>query len=122
MNTISFSLFIFIQIFSVFPALNPSSFKNITNNKHERLFNYNYLVRSKWVSYGPLRIDLASIRYKNNSRIYQAYNSNSKPIYIAINCLRKNINVTNQRLEWKGWEPPFRGFEFSILNDLCLMI
>ena len=81
--------------------------------------NYNYLASSSWKHYGPLSINIMSLRYKNNSHIYQAYNSNSKPIYIAINCPKKTINVTNQRLEWKGWEPPFKGFEFSILNDLC---
>jgi len=72
-----------------------------------------------WNKYGPLNIHIDSMRLNKSYRFFQAYNSDSRPIYIAINCEKKVINVTNQRFEWKSWERPVKGFEFKMIKDLC---
>ena len=88
------------------------------NINHLR-YEYKHISQSGWFRYGPLDINVSSIRLKKSYRIFQAYNNDSKPIYIAINCHRKLINVTNQRFEWKSWQTPIKGFEFNMIRDLC---
>ena len=83
------------------------------------VYKYKLKADSNWSKYGPLDIHVDSKRLKKNYRIFQAYNSESNPIYIAINCDKKLINVTNQRLKWKSWESPIKGFEFKMIKDLC---
>ncbi len=114
-----FSLLLVIQSFC-FPLISSSSNqKNYIKALHKDFLHYKYISSDNWANYGPLEINTFSLRIKKNNQIYQAYNSQSKPIYIAINCINKMINVTNHRLDWKGWKAPLRAFEFRILNDLC---
>ena len=119
MNKYYLSLFLVLQYISLSQISTSLSQKDYIKTLNNVFIHYKYIARADWINYGPLKINIFSLRIKNNSQIYQAYNAESKPIYIAINCINKNINVTNQRLEWKGWQPPLRGFEFNILNDLC---
>ncbi len=82
---------------------------NIINNKYE----------NEYREYGPLKVKLRKIGIKNNNVIYQAYNNNNQPIYIAISCKYKEINVTNSVLSWRGWFKPEKQFELKMINDLC---
>ena len=72
-----------------------------------------------WTSFGPLRLDVSKIGIKGRNLIYQGYNSSYKPIYVAIDCEKKLINVTNKNLVWKGWFKVERGFELNMLKHLC---
>ena len=73
----------------------------------------------KYVEFGPLKINPNRVRIKVNSLIVQGYNYEKQPIYLAINCSSKAINVTNSRLEWKGWFLAEKGFEFDMIRFIC---
>tara|TARA_Y100001968_G_C19063160_1_gene574733 strand:- start:190 stop:570 length:381 start_codon:yes stop_codon:yes gene_type:complete len=106
--------------FSSSSFLTQNLLKTTAYNINHLSYEYKHIVQSGWSQYGPLNVNVNSIRQKKVYRIFQAYNADSKPIYIAINCDKKVINVTNQRFEWKSWESPIKGFEFTMIRDLCL--
>ena len=119
MNKTSLFLILVTQLSILLQSSSHSSEIKIATEFKRNFLRNKSLAMASWIKYGPLKINTSTLRQKKDNLIYQAYNGNSKPIYIAIDCQNKNINVTNKRLEWKGWEAPFKGFEFSILNDLC---
>tara|TARA_Y100001968_G_C19355244_1_gene716834 strand:- start:957 stop:1334 length:378 start_codon:yes stop_codon:yes gene_type:complete len=69
--------------------------------------------------YGPLQLQISDVKIKDNSLIVKGYNRKGQPLYIAVNCLRKQINSTGESLNWKGWENPKYQFEFVIIEELC---
>tara|TARA_Y100001968_G_scaffold269755_1_gene260656 strand:+ start:176 stop:607 length:432 start_codon:yes stop_codon:yes gene_type:complete len=87
---------------------------NITPNSLYSLENY-----KQYLEFGPLMINPNIIKTKVNSLIIQGYNYDKQPIYLAINCSSKAINVTNSRLEWKGWFLAEKGFEFDMIRFIC---
>ncbi len=75
---------------------------------------------AQWRKYGPLRVNWEMWATKGNSHIAPTLNLQKKPLYLAINCYSKKINVKELNGDWKGWEDPKQIFEKSIIYDLCL--
>ena len=72
-----------------------------------------------WRTYGPIKINISQMKTKKSSFIAPALNYDNKPIYIALDCSSKSINVTGPNANWKGWIPPSQDFEFDYLADFC---
>ena len=82
--------------------------------------NSSYIISQQNVKvYGPLKLLISDVKIKDNSLIVRGYNRNSQPLYIAINCLTKQINSTGESLTWKGWQNPKYQFEFVMIDELC---
>ena len=119
LNTSSLSFVIFITTFFIYNLrIVASPIANVTINKTSPPL-YAYENNSEYVKFGPLRININTIRTKKNSLIVQAYNYDKKPIYLAINCPKYSINVTDSSLKWKGWISADKGFEFNMIRSLC---
>ena len=69
--------------------------------------------------YGPLQVDWSIWKPVNGSYIAQTFNSSGKGFYLAVNCLKAKINVTDRKGVWKGWNSPVKGFEYDLLEDIC---
>ncbi len=74
---------------------------------------------TKIAKYNTITILLSSFYYKNQIFILQAYNSLNQKVYIAIDCFRSEINVTDKDIKWKKWKTPKLNFEKTLLYDIC---
>ena len=72
-----------------------------------------------YVQYGSLRLDIESLRRKENKLIIPFINTKLQKMYLAIDCKKSMINVTEPNLQWKSWAKPIEAFEFNLINDLC---
>ncbi len=77
------------------------------------------LKESQWRTYGPLQIDWSSWRAMGGSFVAPSLNKQNKPLYLAVNCLAKQINSTGANGEWKEWNLPKASFEHDLIRDVC---
>ncbi len=76
-------------------------------------------VTARTRKYGSLKIYMNTFQSRGDTHIAKAFNKTNQQIYIAINCKAKKINTTGLKNIWKGWLPPSKKFEFSLINDVC---
>lgn len=72
-----------------------------------------------WRTYGPLQVDWANWQSMGGSDVAPTLNSDGKPLYIAVNCAAKKINVTGADGSWKSWSTPKSDFENDLVKDRC---
>ena len=75
--------------------------------------------QSNWLIYGPLKINYAEARRKNNIFFFPLLNKDNLPYFLAVDCANKVFNLTNQSLKWRNWFRPNYNYEKSILSDIC---
>ena len=76
-------------------------------------------IAKEWKSYGPLKINLSSLKSEDESLIANSIHESGKPLFIAVNCNKKIINRTGANGMWKDWISPRDNFEYDLVNDLC---
>ena len=69
--------------------------------------------------YGPLQVDWSVWRTTNGSYVAPTFNSSRQGFYLAINCLKGKLNVSDREGSWKGWTSAVRDFELDLIDDLC---
>ena len=72
-----------------------------------------------WRSYGPLQVDWANWQTMGDSQVVPTLNAAGQPLYLAINCGARKINVTGSDGSWKAWSSPLRRFEKDLVKDRC---
>ncbi|GCE65033.1 hypothetical protein OMCYN_00962 [cyanobiont of Ornithocercus magnificus] len=75
--------------------------------------------KAEWRTYGPIRVDWANWQSIGGSYVAPTLNRKGQPLYLAINCLAKKINVTGAKGNWKTWSSPALNFERTLLKDRC---
>ena len=72
-----------------------------------------------WRSYGPLQVDWANWQTMGDSQVVPTLNEAGQPLYLAVNCGARKINVTGSDGSWKAWASPSRRFEKDLVKDRC---
>ena len=72
-----------------------------------------------WRTYGPLQVDWSNWQSMGGSMVAPTLNSEGKPLYVAVNCSARKINVTSSDGAWKSWIAPQTNFEKDLVKDLC---
>ena len=72
-----------------------------------------------WRTYGPLQVDWANWQSMGGSDVAPTLNADGKPLYVAVNCGAKKINVTGADGGWKNWSAPQTSFEEDLVKDRC---
>lgn len=72
-----------------------------------------------WRTYGPLQVDWANWQSMGGSDVAPTLNADGKPLYVAVNCGAKKINVTGADGGWKNWSAPQTSFEDDLVKDRC---
>ena len=74
---------------------------------------------STWRTYGPLQIDWSKWQSMGGSMVAPTLNIEGKPLYVAVNCSARKINVTGSDGAWKSWIAPQTNFEKDLVKDRC---
>ncbi|MEJ6658689.1 MAG: LysM peptidoglycan-binding domain-containing protein [Synechococcus sp. ArSW.bin.68] len=72
-----------------------------------------------WRTYGPLQVDWSNWQSMGGSMVAPTLNSEGKPLYVAVNCSARKINVTSSDGAWKSWIAPQANFEKDLVKDRC---
>ena len=80
------------------------------------------LSKQQWRRYGPLIVDWNSWKTKASNSVGASFNVDGKPIFIALNCETKKMNVTGVNYQWKSWFVPRKSFEIELHKDFCSSI
>ena len=72
-----------------------------------------------WRSYGPLKVDWANWQTMGDNQVVPTLNAAGQPLYLAVNCGARKINVTGSDGSWKAWASPSRSFEKDLVKDRC---
>jgi murein DD-endopeptidase MepM/ murein hydrolase activator NlpD len=72
-----------------------------------------------WRHYGPLQVDWSNWRSMAGSLVAPSINKEGQPLYVAVNCGAKKLNVTGPAGAWKAWEVPAQEFEKELLGAVC---
>ncbi len=72
-----------------------------------------------WRNYGPLQVDWSKLQPMGGSYVAPSLNGEGQPLYLAVNCTARKINVTSQAGQWKTWETPSKDFEQKLVQDIC---
>ena len=72
-----------------------------------------------WRTYGPLQVDWSNWQSMGGSMVAPTLNSEGKPLYVAVNCSARKINVTSSNGAWKSWIAPQTNFEKDLVKDRC---
>ena len=73
-----------------------------------------------WRTYGPLQVDWSNWQSMGGSMVAPTLNNEGKPLYVAVNCSVRNINVTSSDGAWKSWIAPQTNFEKDLVKDRCI--
>ena len=73
-----------------------------------------------WRTYGPLQVDWSNWQSMGGSMVAPTLNSEGKPLYVAVNCSARKINVTSSDGAWKSWIAPQTNFEKDLVKDRCI--
>jgi LysM repeat protein len=73
-----------------------------------------------WRTYGPLQVDWSNWQSMGGSMVAPTLNSEGKPLYVAVNCSARKINVTSSDGAWKSWIAPQTNFEKDLMKDRCI--
>jgi len=74
---------------------------------------------AEWRTYGPLQVDWANWQTMGDSRVVPTLNAAGQPLYLAVNCGARKINVTGADGGWKAWASPSSHFEKDLVKDRC---
>ena len=74
---------------------------------------------ASWRTYGPLQVDWSNWQSMGGSMVAPTLNSAGKPLYVAVNCSARKINVTSSDGAWKSWIAPQTNFEKDLVKDRC---
>ena len=74
---------------------------------------------SIWKTYGPLLVNWSKLNIIDDNHLAPTLNKQGKPIYIAINCTKRKLNVAIDKGRWKGWNNPVEEFEEKLIKDIC---
>ena len=72
-----------------------------------------------WRHYGPLQVDWKNWRTMAGSLVAPSINKEGQPLYVAVNCGAKKLNVTGPAGAWKAWEAPSQEFEKELVGAVC---
>ncbi len=72
-----------------------------------------------WRTYGPLQVDWSNWQSMGGSMVAPTLNNEGKPLYVAVNCSVRKINVTSSDGAWKSWIAPQTNFEKDLVKDRC---
>jgi len=72
-----------------------------------------------WRTYGPLQVDWSNWQSMGGSMVAPTLNNEGKPLYVAVNCSVRKINVTGSDGAWKSWIAPQTNFEKDLVKDRC---
>ncbi len=72
-----------------------------------------------WRTYGPLQVDWSNWQSMGGSMVAPTLNREGKPLYVAVNCSARKINVTSSDGAWKSWIAPQTNFEKDLVKDRC---
>ena len=78
--------------------------------------------QASWRTYGPLQVDWANWQSMAGSEVAPTLNGEGQPLYVAVNCSAKKINVTGANGIWKSWVAPKTEFERALVKDRCSAI
>ena len=73
-----------------------------------------------WRTYGPLQVDWSNWQSMGGSMVAPTLNNEGKPLYVAVNCSVRKINVTSSDGAWKSWIAPQTNFEKDLVKDRCI--
>ena len=73
-----------------------------------------------WRFYGPLQVDWNNWRSMAGSLVAPSLNKAGQPLYVAVNCGARKLNVTGPAGAWKTWEAPSEDFERDLVKAACL--
>ncbi len=74
---------------------------------------------ASWRTYGPLQVDWSNWQSMGGSMVAPTLNGDGKPLYVAVNCSARKINVTSSEGAWKSWIAPQTNFEKDLVTDRC---
>jgi murein DD-endopeptidase MepM/ murein hydrolase activator NlpD len=72
-----------------------------------------------WRHYGPLQVDWNNWRTMAGSLVAPSINKEGQPLYVAVNCGAKKLNVTGPAGAWKTWDVPSQDFEKELVGAVC---
>jgi hypothetical protein len=64
-------------------------------------------------------VDWSKIQPMGGSYVAPSLNGEGQPLYLAVNCTARKINVTSQAGQWRTWETPSKDFEYKLVQDIC---
>ena len=75
--------------------------------------------QADWRNYGPLKVDWGNWQTMAGSEVVPTLNADGQPLYLAVNCGARKINVTGANGAWKTWNAPEKGYEEDLVKDRC---
>jgi hypothetical protein len=78
----------------------------------------------EWRNYGPLQVDWSKIQPMGGSYVAPSLNGEGQPLYLAVNCTARKINVTSQAGQWRTWvqETPARFAQVEALGAVIALL
>ncbi len=74
---------------------------------------------SKWIKYGPLKVNWSDWTYFDGNYIAEAKTKKNTLFNLALNCKKRALNNTLLHSDWASWYFPKTDFEFKLINDFC---
>jgi len=72
-----------------------------------------------WRYFGPLQVDWSNWRTMAGSLVAPTLNKQKQPLYVAVNCGARKLNITGSGGTWKTWESPGEAFERDLVKAAC---
>ena len=72
-----------------------------------------------WRYFGPLQVDWSNWRTMAGSLVAPTLNKQKQPLYVAVNCSARKLNITGSGGTWKTWESPAEAFERDLVKAAC---
>ena len=72
-----------------------------------------------WRYFGPLQVDWNNWRTMAGSLVAPTLNKQKQPLYVAVNCGARKLNITGSGGTWKTWESPAEAFERDLVKAAC---
>ena len=72
-----------------------------------------------WRYFGPLQVDWSNWRTMAGSLVAPTLNKQKQPLYVAVNCGARKLNITGSGGTWKTWESPAESFERDLVKAAC---
>ena len=72
-----------------------------------------------WRYFGPLQVDWNNWRTMAGSLVAPTLNKEKQPLYVAVNCGARKLNITGSGGTWKTWESPAETFERDLVKAAC---
>lgn len=72
-----------------------------------------------WRYFGPLQVDWNNWRTMAGSLVAPTLNKQKQPLYVAVNCGARKLNITGSGGTWKTWESPAESFERDLVKAAC---